>query len=141
MNKAEPSKLAKRTKLRPDQLERVRGGSGHGQSTKYGPDGVQSLELTRRLLKAKRKAKKFVLYTDKIGRRLYVADPVLVKKRKDDEIAITFDRKEALLFYQGFDDPEKVISYYDLAFTYEACDRVDVSKEENFKFNFSALNI
>lgn len=136
---AKPHQLSKRTKLRPDQLDRVKGGSGNGESSKYRPDGVQSLELTRRLMKAKKKAKRFILFTDHIGRRLYVADPKLIDV-KEDEVNITFNRKEALQFFHGFDDPKLVVDYYDNFLTYEAC-KFFTEKEGNFCFNLQTLNI
>lgn len=89
-------KLTNRTKLTPAQLEVVRGKAPEGLASRYDENGRQSLELTRRLVKAKQKAKRFVLFTDQLGRRLYVGAC---------EGEITFDKKEALQFYEGFDDP------------------------------------
>jgi len=115
---AKPNELSRRTKLRPDQLERVKGGSGNGEASKYRNDGTQSLELTRRLFLAKKKAKRFVLFTDQVGRRMYVADPKMIDV-KEGELSITFNKKEALQFIEGFDDPTITMPYYENYLTYE----------------------
>lgn len=109
--------LTKRTKLNPDQLERVKGSAGRGMAARYTPNGELSLELVRRLHLARKKAKKFTLYTDQLGRRLFVADPDLIRKQLSDEekeraAYITFNKKEALPFYRGFDNPSDKTNYY-----------------------------
>lgn len=98
--------LSRRTKLTPDQLARVKGQAGEGQASRYRADGTQSIELTRRLAKAYRKAKRFVLYSDQIGRRVFVS--------ADTKLAwpLTFDKKEALKFIEGFDDPGTKVQYW-----------------------------
>lgn len=100
--------LTKRTKLTTDQLTRARGQAGNGEASRYGTDGVQSLELTRRLAKAQRKAKRFVLYTDQLGQRLYIA--------KDVAAPLTFDKAAALTYVQGFDMPELKVEYWNQMF-------------------------
>lgn len=94
--------LAKRTALTPAQLERVKG-EGGGAASKYDSSGKQSLALTRRLAAARRKAKKLVLYTDQLGRRLYIGDRAKMNLR-DGVLPLTFDKDEALIFFEGFDD-------------------------------------
>lgn len=89
-------KLTNRTKLTPDQLATVKGRAPEGLASRYDETGRQSIELTRRLVKAKRKAKKFILFSDQLGKRLYVGMC---------EGELTFDKKEAMKFYYGFDDP------------------------------------
>lgn len=96
-----------RTKLTPSQLSRVKGQAGEGRSSRYNPDGSQSLELTRRLNKAKTKARKFVLYSDVVGRRLYLS------ANNKELWPLTFDIKEALKFFEGFDDPGTKVLYWD----------------------------
>jgi hypothetical protein len=106
----EPIPLTKRTRLTPKQLQKI-AGAGNGEECKYNEYGRQTLELTRRLAKARRKAQKFVLFNDYYGRRLYIADREKVKLRPEEE-AITFNIKEALTFFYGFDDPERKIGFY-----------------------------
>jgi arsenate reductase-like glutaredoxin family protein len=103
--------LQNKKRLTQEQLERFRGESGKGLSQRFDERGEYSIELTRRLLKAKNKAQKFILYSDMLGRRVYVADKELVQLGRE-ESALTFDKKEALLFYEGFDDPEVKQRYY-----------------------------
>lgn len=100
--------LTKRTRLNPEQLNRVLGSASEGEASKYSADGVQSLELTRRLAKAKRRAKRYALFTDQLGKRLYVAS--------DDVGRLTFDKKEALQFFHGFDKPELKLEFFNRAF-------------------------
>jgi|SRR5690606_10312671 len=107
----QPVDLTTKTKLKPEQLERVKGYAGEGKATKYDENGELSLTLVRRLAKAKRKAKKYVLFTDEIGRRLYVADKTKVDLAPY-ETPYTFNKKEALIFYYGFDDPEVKRTWY-----------------------------
>lgn len=104
--------LTKRTSLTPKQLLKI-DGSGNGEKSKYDSRGKQSIELTRALAKAKRKSKRFILFTDQLGRRLYIADPSTVTQ---DETPITFNRKEALSFIEGFDDPERKKRFYNGTF-------------------------
>jgi hypothetical protein len=124
--------LTKRTKLNARQLERVKGESGQGKSSKFDPDGNLSLQLVRKLAKAKAKAKKYVLFTDQIGRRLYVADHDKIGNKlrqsntsNEEEACITFDRKEALEFFWGFDDPEQKRSYYNFEHPFSGVEEVD----------------
>lgn len=102
--------LGNRTKLRPDQLERVAGGYGHGVIGKYDAQGQQTLKRTRAVHLAAKSAKKFVLFSDKLGRRIYVADAGLAVLT--DELPLTFEISQALRFMTGFDDPEKKREYY-----------------------------
>lgn len=109
--------LTKRTKLTAEQLKRVRGSAGRGVAASYTEDGSLSLELVRRLNLARKKAKKFCLYSDQLGRRIYVADKELIKKQlseeeKDRAAYLTFNKKEALPFFRGFDEPSDKTAYY-----------------------------
>ena len=115
--KTNSRKLTNRTKLNPIQLKRAKGSAGRGESSVYKADGTMSLELVRRLHLAKKRAKQFVLFTDELGRRLYVGDFNLIdfsKAEKENEnlAVITFSKAEALPFYEGFDKPEMKIEYY-----------------------------
>lgn len=98
--------LSKRTHLTQEQLKRVAGQAGNGLASRYGKDGVQSLVLTRRLAKAQRKATRFVLYSDQLGKRIYVSATI------DDNEQLTFDKKGALQFIDGFDNPETKVKYW-----------------------------
>lgn len=109
-NKKLSTTLHKRTRLNPEQLKRLEQQSGKGLSTKY-EGGKVSLELVKRLVKAKKKSEKFALFTDQLGRRMYIADRELVGLERGCT-PITFNLKEALLFYEGFDEPEIKIKYY-----------------------------
>lgn len=103
--------LHKRTRLNPEQLSRVAGGYGGGEIAKYGPDGVQNLALTRAYAKTKSTAKRFVLFSDRLGRRVFLADAgktVLVEK----ELPLTFEISQALHFVAGFDDADRKKAYY-----------------------------
>lgn len=102
--------LHKRVKLNPEQLSRVAGGYGEGEIAKYGADGIQNLALTRAYAKAKVKAKRFVLFSDRLGRRVFVASPYLDLAEK--ELPLTFDIKEALQFVTGLDDANRKKAYY-----------------------------
>lgn len=102
--------LAQRTKLTKDQLKRVKGQAGEGLASRYTPDGRQSLELTRRLAKARKKARKFLLYSDQLGRRLFLSSSV-------KGVPLTFEEKEALRFFEGFDDPKVKKNYWEHAFS------------------------
>lgn len=106
-------RLALRTHLTPAQLERVTA-EGNGAASKYGNDGVQSLALTRRLAAAKRKAKRLVLYTDQLGRRLYIGDRAKMNLRSDVS-PLTFDKNEALHFIEGFDNIEQACRHWSTA--------------------------
>ncbi len=97
--------LAKRVWLNAEQLERVKGQAGNGLATRYLSDGTQSLELTRKLAKAAKKAKRFVLYSDQLGKRIYIS-------KVDETFPLTFEIKEALTFFHGFDNPELKIEYW-----------------------------
>lgn len=101
----------KATKLKPAQLERLKKLAGEGQSGKYGADGKAQLTLIRGLAKARQKAGRFVLYTDQLGRRLYICSPyhVLI-----EEAPLTFDLTKALQFYDGFDDPATKIGGWEM---------------------------
>lgn len=111
IHRKEPVILTKKTKLKPDQLERVNGAAGNGLATRYDANGHQSLELTRRLAKARNKAKRYVLFSDQLGRRVYVADREKADLFPEDS-PLTFNRKEALTFFHGFDDPERKKKHY-----------------------------
>lgn len=125
--KTKDMELTKRTKLTTEQFERVRQSSGNGESAKYAQvknsfgeniGSELSFELLRRLNLAKKLADKFFIVTHYLGRVAYIGDPALMKKllKKDEierELYITFNRKEALIFYDGFDEPELKIAYYE----------------------------
>lgn len=101
-------KLTNRTKLTPAQYARAEGESGAGAASKYAPTGngfQQSLELTRRLFKASRKAAKFVLYTELAMTRLYL-------KEDQREALLTSVKAEARVFIEGLDEPTKKIRYW-----------------------------
>lgn len=106
--KVDANELAKRTRLTAKQLKRLKEEGGKGEHLKYSAKGEVSLELIRRLAIAKRNAERYVLYTDEIGRRLYVADREFVKQGAQ----LTFNIKEALHFLNGFDEPEIKINYF-----------------------------
>jgi len=109
------TKLSNRTKVTPEQLERIQGMEGGGVASTYNEQGEKELSLIRKLSLAKRKAPKFVLYTDQLGRRLYIGDRALLKyKPKDQTAAITFDIKQALQFIEGFDNPSVKIAYFNI---------------------------
>lgn len=97
--------LTKRTKLSPSQLERASGQAGEGLASRYGADGVQSLTLTRRLNLARKKVKKFVLYSDQIGKRVYISKEI-------ENFPLTFEKSDALKFFNGFDDPAVKVRYW-----------------------------
>lgn len=103
--------LDKRTRLSPGQLSRVAGGYGGGAIAKYGADGVQNLALTRAYAKALRTAKRYVLFTDRLGRRMYVADRNKMNLR-DDEQPLTFLCAQALEFVEGLDSVDLKKAYY-----------------------------
>lgn len=102
--------LAKYTKLSPDQLERVKGQAGEGLASRYDNEGNLSLPLARKLAKAKAKAKRFVLYSDQLGRRLYLSGDT-------KGVPLTFDKREALRFIEGFDDPKIKKEYWERMFS------------------------
>jgi hypothetical protein len=105
MPKKESKTLHKRAKLNPDQLDRVQKQYGEGEQSKYTNDGVQNLALTRALHKAKSKVPRYVLFSDRLGRRAYVA-------KSEYESRITFELSEALEFIEGFDNPELKKRHY-----------------------------
>jgi hypothetical protein len=100
--------LTRRTKLNPDQLARVQQQEGNGEASKYDANGQYSLELGRRLNKARKKAPKYILYSDQLGRRVYVAD----RRYTMEEKPLTFTQSEALTFLFGFDEEQVKIDYY-----------------------------
>lgn len=99
--------LHKRTKLNPEQLQRVKDQYGDGDAGKYDPDGIQSLAKTRGLAKARANGKKFVLFSDRLKRRAYVGVW---------EARLTFEIKEALVFVEGFDSETMKKDYYNAYF-------------------------
>lgn len=103
--------LHKRVKLNPEQLSRVAGGYGGGEIAKYGADGIQNLALTRAYSKTKRTAKRFVLFSDRFGRRVFVADSAKLDLGEKG-LPLTFDVKEALQFVIGLDDADRKKEYY-----------------------------
>ena len=103
--------LANRTKLRPDQLDRVKGGYGQGVAAKYDETGQQRLGLTRALFKGAKSAKRYVLESRRLGRKVYVADSGLIALSQD-ELPLTFEISQALKFIEGFDNPELKKAYY-----------------------------
>lgn len=112
--------LTQRVKLTQEQMDRVIAESGNGEAMKYNLKGdtwEMSLELVRRLNRAKKKCKKLLLMSTKYGRKMYVADRVhLIKQLDKEEIELaaflTFNKKEALIFYEGFDDIEIKKAHY-----------------------------
>lgn len=120
MNKRPKPKLSKtlhkRTRLTASQLARVAGGYGGGAAAKYGVDGVQNLALTRAYAKALRTAKRYVLFTDRLGRRMYVADRNKMNLR-DDEQPLTFLCAQALEFVEGLDSVDLNKAYYQELFS------------------------
>ena len=69
---------------------------------------VQSLELTRRLAKASKKARKFVVYSEQLGKTVYVGARL-------ELFPMTFDIKEARMFLEGFDEPRAKVAYWNIA--------------------------
>lgn len=106
---AKPQPLTNRVQLTPTQLLQVQGSAAEGLAARYNAQGKQSLELTRRLNLAKKRAKKFVLCTDQLGKRLYIGPPEIGR--------LTFEKSDALRFFYGFDKPEVKIGFYDKFFT------------------------
>lgn len=98
-----PSELSKKPKLTIEQLDRVNGGSGNGAMSTFRSNGVKDYVLVKRLIKAQKKAKKFVLFSDQIGRRVYIADEEKETLKRGDA-PLTFNRDNALKFIEGFDD-------------------------------------
>lgn len=122
---AAPKSLVKRVKLNADQYERATGGATEGQASVYVPDGnnyIKSLPRIRGLAKARNKQPRFALFTDQIGKRLYVGNE-----------GLTFDKKEALVFYEGFDDPSKKAAYFAFELS-KGC-------EYPFRFEFQTTKI
>jgi len=103
--------LTRRTKLTTEQLTRAKGQAGNGLASRYDKNGTQSLELTRKLAKAAKKAKRFVLYSDQLGRRVYVSTYT-----GSEYAPLTFDKADALTFIQGFDDPAVKVAYWNICF-------------------------
>lgn len=103
--------LAARTRLTPDQLDRLKMSGNQGDHLKFATSGTQSLVLTKRLVAARKKCKKYVLQTTQLGRTIYIAD-WRIAKLAIGESPITFNKKEALVFALGMDDPETKIKYY-----------------------------
>lgn len=106
-------KLSSRVHLTEDQYERMLNEEGEGASAKFEKtkDGYElSLRKARALLKAKAKARRFILYTDQIGRRLYIGDNSVLKLT--DEYPLTFQKHLALKFVEGFDSHELKSNYY-----------------------------
>jgi len=101
--------LDRRVKLTTEQLDRLKKESGGGVSSKYNEAGEYTLTLGRRLNKARKKAPKYVLFSDQLGRRVYVADRKFVNL---EEKPITFNQDEALVFLFGFDEEQIKIDYY-----------------------------
>lgn len=108
---ATPNELSRRPKVSHDQLKRIEGGSGDGIASTFDRNGVKDYVLVKRLIKAQRKAKKFVLFSDQLGRRVYVADDRKERLRKG-ETPLTFDKNNALRFIEGFDDGNAKKVYY-----------------------------
>ena len=69
----------------------------------------ESLRHIRSLAKAKQRAGRFALFTDQLGKRLYVS-----KERED--FPLTFSRAEALEYYEGFDDPARLSIWWGAKF-------------------------
>lgn len=61
----------------------------------------ESLRHIRSLAKAKQRAGRFALFTDQLGKRLYVS-------KSNEDYPLTFDKKEAREYYEGFDDPARL---------------------------------
>lgn len=99
--------LSSRTHLTKEQLVRAKGQAGDGLSSRYGSDGTQSLALTRKLAKAAKKARRFILFSEQLGKTVYVS-------KAKELFPLTFDIKEARTFIEGFDDPRAKVSYWNL---------------------------
>jgi hypothetical protein len=100
-------------KLTQEQYQRVLQSEGLGQSHKFNPKTyVQSLSRIKGLDKMRKRCPKYVLYSDQLGRRAYVAD-WRIAKLTETESPLTFDKSEALVFYEGFDDVNMKKSYYE----------------------------
>ena len=100
--------LTKRTKLTAEQLARAKGQAANGEASRYDANGNQSLELTRRLAKASKKARKFVVYSEQLGKTVYVGARL-------ELFPMTFDIKEARMFLEGFDEPRAKVAYWNIA--------------------------
>lgn len=115
LHKGPPKKLSKqltkRTKLTKEQLQRAKGQAPDGLASRYDTDGNQSLELTRRLAKAQKKARRFVLFSEQLGKIVYVA-------KSAEAFPLTFDIKEARTFIEGFDNAHEKTAYWDSYFYY-----------------------
>lgn len=112
VNKKTSVQLHKYTKLSPGQLLRLEQSGGNGARAKFSANGEVSLELIRRVELAKRKGPKYLLYTDELGRRTYIADRDLDQSIKREDLPLTFEIKKALKFYEEFDNDEIKKKYY-----------------------------
>src|SRR6185295_15032807 len=69
-----------------------------------------SVKHIRAIAKAKLRSGKFSLYTDQLGKRIYVT-PV----EFGGDAPLTFDKTLAIEFYEGFDNPGYKIEQYEKA--------------------------
>jgi hypothetical protein len=103
--------LHKFTKLSPGQLERLKESGSSGAHLRYTSEGRLSLELVKRLELAKRKQPKYLLYSDQLGRRCYVGNRDIMAIVREEK-PVTFDRTQAMVFTEGFDNEEQKIEYF-----------------------------
>jgi len=107
-------KLTMRTKLSEEQFARAERETGKAETHAYikqGKEYKKTLRSIRGLAKLWRAAKKYVLFTDQLGRRLYISDVDKVKFAAGEK-PLTFQIKEALPFAHGFDKPEMKQQYW-----------------------------
>lgn len=69
-----------------------------------------SVKHIRAIAKAKKRSGKFALYSDQLGKRIYVTNIEF-----GEPAPLTFDKTKAIEFYEGFDNPEYKISQYEAA--------------------------
>lgn len=115
-------KLTNRVKLTPDQHARAQKETGKAEAAMYEPKGgdyVKTLRSIRGIGKAYKKAKKYVLYTNQLGRTLYAGDNDILKLPTVNEldepipcVPVTFNIYEALKFAMGFDIAERKIEHW-----------------------------
>jgi hypothetical protein len=105
----------KKIKLTKSELDRTINLAPNGQSAKFDKNGETSLRLIKSLAKAKLKAGRFALYSDQLGKRLYIGAIKLTYYKADrSEAPFTFVKSEALEFFEGFDDPAKKIKHWEM---------------------------
>lgn len=109
-------KLTNRVQLTDDQYKRAKGMAGGGEIAKYNPKTKKlELSLVKKLALAKAKAAKFFLFTDQIIGNL---EPIRLYLTNDTTLST--NRKEALLFVTGFDQPSAKICFYNSYFAFKS---------------------